>query len=42
MVRTFSMIPEGTGTRIEIRYYGIQVPGPWKRCVGLKPPKQGP
>jgi len=37
VVRTFSIYPEGTGSRVEVRHEGINVPGyVWKQCVGLK------
>ncbi|RST31353.1 hypothetical protein HMF7854_11255 [Sphingomonas ginkgonis] len=36
--KTFSIYPEGAGSRVEVRHsaaLGLSLP--WKRCVGLKP-----
>lgn len=38
VTRTYSIYPEGTGSRIEQRAGAMATPGArWKQCVGLKP-----
>lgn len=40
--KTFSIYPEGSGSRIERRHSSIGVPGnKWKRCVGVEPMRPG-